>query len=157
MRLLRRNRPHHPGQRFPMTATGNRTDQTSAGSPRTGTRFTGARGEELATAFLEARGYHILERNFRCKGGELDIVARAPGDACLVFVEVKARRDGSYGPPQLAVTFFKQRQISKAALTWLSKNHLHDRPARFDVIAIMLTPDGEHSIDHIVNAFDLAY
>jgi putative endonuclease len=120
-------------------------------------RSTGSRGEEIAASFLGQQGYRILERNFRCKGGELDIVARAPGERSLVFVEVKTRRDRSYGPPQLAVTPFKQRQISKAALTWLSRNRLHDSQARFDVIAILLEDDGQHSIEHIVNAFELAY
>jgi len=118
---------------------------------------TGSLGEDLATKFLVARGFRILERNFRCKGGELDIVASDPQDRSLVFVEVKARRDLSYGVPQLAVTPFKQRQISKAALTWLSKKRLHDANARFDVIAIRIAEDGQHKIEHIVNAFDLAY
>ena len=117
----------------------------------------GKLGEEIATAFLIARGYRILERNFRCKGGEVDIIARDPGDKSLLFVEVKARRDLSYGVPQLAVTPFKQRQISKAALTWLSKNRLHDKNARFDVIAILLDDSGHHKVEHIPNAFDLAY
>jgi putative endonuclease len=122
-----------------------------------GNKGTGELGEEVATNFLIARGYRILERNFRCKGGEVDIIARDPGDKSLVFIEVKARRGLSYGVPQLAVTPFKQRQISKAALTWLSKNKLHDTNARFDVIAILLSSDGMHKIEHIVNAFDLAY
>ncbi len=115
----------------------------------------GAVGEELATAFLQRAGYRIVERNFRCKGGEADIVARH--GKTLVFVEVKTRRSLTYGPPQLAVTSFKQRQISKAALTWLAKNRQQDAPARFDVIAIMLLADGTHRIEHIPNAFDLAY
>ena len=123
----------------------------------TGNKGTGELGEEVAANFLIARGYRILERNFRCKGGEVDIIARDPEDKSLVFIEVKARRGLSYGVPQLAVTPFKQRQISKAALTWLSKNRLHDTNARFDVIAILLHTDGQHAIDHIKNAFDLAY
>jgi putative endonuclease len=117
----------------------------------------GALGEEVAAAFLTARGFRILERNYRCKGGELDIVARAPGDKSLVFVEVKARRGLAYGVPQLAVTPFKQRQISKAALTWLVHNRQQDAPARFDVIAILLDAEGRHEVEHIVNAFELAY
>jgi putative endonuclease len=122
-----------------------------------GNKSTGELGEEVATNFLIARGFRILERNFRCKGGEVDIIARDPGDKGLVFIEVKARRGLSYGVPQLAVTPFKQRQISKAALTWLAKNRLHDHNARFDVIAILLHTDGPHAVDHIKNAFDLAY
>lgn len=125
--------------------------------PSGGNKGTGELGEEVATNFLIARGFRIVERNFRCKGGEVDIIARDPGDKSLVFIEVKARRDLSYGVPQLAVTPFKQRQISKAALTWLSKNRLHDTNARFDVIAILLHTDGLHAVEHIKNAFDLAY
>jgi len=120
-------------------------------------RGVGTLGEDLAAKFLASHGFSILERNFRCKGGEVDIIARDPGDRSLVFIEVKARRGLSYGVPQLAVTPFKQRQISKAALTWLSKNRLHDQNARFDVIAILLHTDGRHAIEHIKNAFDLAY
>ena len=114
-------------------------------------------GEEIAAKYLTARGYHILERNFRCKGGEVDIIARDPADKSLVFVEVKARRGLAYGVPQLAVTPFKQRQVSKASLTWLSKNRLLDANARFDVIAILLHTDAAHGIEHITNAFELAY
>jgi putative endonuclease len=65
-------------------------------------------GEEVATNFLTARGYRILERNFRCKGGEVDIIDRDPGDKSLVFIEVKARRVLAYGVPQLAQRFFSQ-------------------------------------------------
>ena len=115
----------------------------------------GNRGEELASAFLESNGLKIVERNFRCKGGEVDIIAR--DGKTIVFIEVKSRRNLAYGVPQLAVTPFKQRQISKAALTWLSKNRLHDSPARFDVIAILLENKYSHQIEHIRNAFDLAY
>lgn len=123
----------------------------------TGNKGTGELGEQVATNYLIARGYRIVERNFRCKGGEVDIIAREPGDKSLVFIEVKARRSLAYGVPQLAVTPFKQRQISKAALTWLSQNHLLDSNARFDVIAILLHSDGNHAVEHIKNAFDLAY
>ncbi|MDA8430973.1 MAG: YraN family protein [Geobacteraceae bacterium] len=128
-----------------------------AAPPPTGNKGTGLLGEEVAANFLIARGFRILERNFRCKGGEVDIIARDPGDKSLVFIEVKARRGLSYGVPQLAVTPFKQHQISKASLTWLSLNRLHNANARFDVIAILLHTDGTHQIEHIKNAFDLAY
>ncbi len=125
--------------------------------PERDNKDTGNLGEEIAAAFLTARGYRILERNFRCKGGEVDIVVRDSRDKSLVFVEVKARRDLSYGLPQLAVTPFKQRQISKAALTWLAKKQQFDVNARFDVIAILLDDSGRHKVEHIVNAFELAY
>lgn len=120
-------------------------------------RSLGRLGEEIATNYLTARGFRIIERNFRCKGGEVDIIAREPRDKSLIFVEVKTRNDLSYGVPQLAVTPFKQRQISKAALTWIAKNKQHDQNARFDVIAILLSDDGLHKVEQIVNAFELAY
>jgi len=115
----------------------------------------GSRGEELAAAFLERNGFALVERNFRCKGGEIDIIAK--DGSTMVFIEVKSRKTLTYGVPQLAVTPFKQRQISKAALTWLARNHKHDSHARFDVIAILLENDYSHQIEHIKNAFDLAY
>lgn len=140
-----------------MNLLNNLFSKTPSVPPATGNKKTGELGEEIAANFLIAHGYRILEHNFRCKGGEVDIIARDPGDKSLVFIEVKARRGLSYGVPQLAVTPFKQRQISKAALTWLSKNRLHDTNARFDVIAILLSGADLHKIDHIINAFDLAY
>ncbi len=115
----------------------------------------GAYGEELATDYLIAKGYAIVERNYRCKGGEVDIVAKE--GRTLVFVEVKTRRSLSFGVPQLAVTPFKQRQIMKAALTWLAKHRLHDAAARFDVVAITLRNNSDPAVEHICNAFDLAY
>lgn len=124
------------------------------GSPQHN-RALGAEGEELAVAFLESLGYCIVERNFRFRGGEVDIVAR--DRQVLVFVEVKTRKTASYGPPQLAVTSFKQRQISKAALVWLAKNRSLDQAARFDVIAITFAPIGSSRVEHFVNAFELAY
>ncbi|MBI1920724.1 MAG: YraN family protein [Geobacter sp.] len=115
----------------------------------------GELGEEIAVAFLKGRKFRIIERNFRCKCGEIDIVAR--DGKTFVFVEVKTRRTASYGPPQLAVTPFKQRQNSKAALTWLASKKMQDVPARFDVVAIVLRDHAIPEIEHIRNAFDLAY
>jgi putative endonuclease len=115
----------------------------------------GARGEEIAAAYLKGKKFSIVERNFRCKGGEVDIIAR--DGKTLVFVEVKTRRNLSFGPPQLALTSFKQRQISKAALTWLAKNKMFGASARFDVIAILIPDHEVPVIDHIRDAFDLAY
>ena len=109
------------------------------------TQALGLRGEEIACAYLKGQKFTIVERNFRCKGGELDIIAR--DGKTLVFVEVKARRTLSFGPPQMAVTPFKQRQISKAALTWLARK-IDVGPARraicwnlcvYDAIALAAT------------------
>jgi len=85
----------------------------------------------------------------------VDIVAR--DGKTYVFVEVKTRRTLAYGVPQLALTPFKQRQISKAALTWLLKHRSPDAPARFDVIAIVLESNVTYSIEHIRDAFELAF
>ena len=117
-------------------------------------KTTGERGEEIAAGFLEKHNFRIIQRNFRCRCGEVDIIAR--DGKTLVFVEVKTRRNATYGLPQLAVTPFKQRQISKAALTYLSKNRLMKEDARFDVISVLLL-DSSPVIDHIRNAFDLSY
>lgn len=114
----------------------------------------GMRGEEIALEFLKKRRFRVLETNYRCRCGEIDIIARDGSE--LVFVEVKTRRTSSYGPPQLSVTPFKQRQISKAALTWLTKNGLMEKNARFDVIGVLLRDNGP-LVEHIKNAFDLAY
>lgn len=115
----------------------------------------GDRGESIAVTFLQGEGLTIVERNFRCVCGEIDIVAR--DGRAIVFVEVKCRNNRTYGPPQLAVTPFKQRQISKAALVWLSKKRLYDVEARFDVVAILLKEHDLPEIEHIRNAFELAY
>jgi putative endonuclease len=115
----------------------------------------GALGESLAVTFLQGVGFSIVERNFTCVCGELDIVAR--DGRTIVFVEVKCRKNEMYGPPQLAVTPFKQRQISKAALVWLSKRKLYDAEARFDVVAIVVHEHELPAIEHIRDAFDLAY
>ncbi len=118
-----------------------------------GNRSVGERGEAIAEAYLHGAGFTILEKNYRSKTGEIDIVAR-DGDS-LVFVEVKARRNLLYGPPQLAVTPFKQRQISRTALTWMAHRKKLNAIARFDVIAILLLDHEVPQIEHIRNAFDL--
>ncbi len=114
----------------------------------------GQQGEAFAVSYLKGLKYKILQTNYRCRCGEIDIIAR--DGKVLVFVEVKARRGTSYGPPQLSVTPFKQRQISKTALTYLLRNRLMDENARFDVIALVFRNE-EPDVTHIKDAFDLAY
>jgi putative endonuclease len=114
----------------------------------------GKQGEAFAAQYLKGKKYKILQTNYRCRSGEIDIIAR--DGSVLVFVEVKARRSATYGPPQLAVTPFKQRQISKTALTYLLQNRLMGENARFDVIALVIR-NGEPDVTHIKDAFDLAY
>ncbi len=114
----------------------------------------GKQGENFAVSYLKGLKYRILLTNYRCRCGEIDIIAR--DGSVLVFVEVKARRSTSYGPPQLSVTPFKQRQISKTALTYLAQNRLMEAAARFDVLALQFGK-GDPVVEHIKDAFDLAY
>jgi putative endonuclease len=110
-------------------------------------------GEEMAAAFLKRAGYKILVRNYRQKCGEIDIIAEENGT--LVFVEVKTRNNMSFGPPFAAVTEKKQRQISRVAQDYLARHKLFDRPARFDVVSILMDRDRPPVIELLPNAFDL--
>jgi putative endonuclease len=114
----------------------------------------GLKSEALAAHHLQACGYAILERNYRTQHGEIDIIAKDKG--VIVFVEVKARKTGSFGNPKGAVTEDKQRKISMAALQYLKSTGQLAASARFDVVALH-PPDGCERIEVVKNAFDLAY
>jgi putative endonuclease len=101
----------------------------------------GKDGEDLACDELRRRGYAILARRYRTRGGELDIVAR-DGDT-LVFVEVKARRSDEFGAPAEAVTWRKRRKLQAMALDFLTRGRLSEVPCRFDVVAITVGRGGE--------------
>ena len=109
-------------------------------------------GEEQAARYLRRRFYTILERNYRCRLGEIDLIARRGG--VLAFVEVKLRRDDSHGLAREFVTAQKQRRVIAAAQHWLSQNDTGLQP-RFDVIEVYAPsgPDGQVTINHIENAF----
>ena len=98
------------------------------------TKKIGQLGENLAVEFLKKRGYAILERNFSCALGEIDLIARQNGT--IVFVEVKSRSSTLFGLPQEAVNFEKRRKISQVALLYINKNNLSGVGMRFDVISI---------------------
>ena len=117
-------------------------------------RQIGKSGEEAAVRYLKKRGYKVLEQNFSCPVGEIDIIVR--DKKTIVFVEVKTRRSVSYGSARLAITPHKQRKISMAALYYLKSNRQMDQRARFDVVTVLST-EREQAIDHIQNAFELAY
>jgi putative endonuclease len=114
----------------------------------------GKKGEEVALRFLKKKGYKIIQQNYVCEMGEMDIIAREKDT--LVFVEVKTRTSMAFGPPQLAVNSTKQMQLSKVALYFLKEKRLEDIKARFDVVAILVRPKGEE-IELIKDAFDLKY
>ena len=97
----------------------------------------GAAGEDRAAAWYVARGYEVVARNWRCREGELDLIARR--GATLVVCEVKTRSSLAYGHPAEAVTAHKQRRIRTLATRWLAEADLERRPevVRFDVAAVL--------------------
>jgi putative endonuclease len=111
----------------------------------------GREGEAVAEAYLRARDYRILARNFRCRSGEIDIVA-LDGDM-LVFVEVRSRRGDRAGTPFESVNPRKQQQVVKVARLFLSQRGWHDRTARFDVVGIRFDDDPP-TVEHLPAAFD---
>lgn len=113
-------------------------------------RALGIRGEALAARYLEKRGFRILERNVRCRFGEIDLVA-ADGPT-VVFVEVKGRGGAGYGPPEEKVTPPKQRRLALLARWYLQQRGWLGRPARFDVVAVTFE-EGAAVIRHIPEAF----
>ena len=114
----------------------------------------GAYGEELAFKKIKRLGYKKIIRNYRCRLGEVDLIAR-DGDT-LVFLEIKTRKGKSIGYAKEAVDARKRRQISKAALAYMKSNDCYGDRARFDVVAVSLG-EGEPEIEVIKNAFELAY
>ncbi len=110
----------------------------------------GQSGEDLACAHLQANGLEILARNYRCRGGEIDVVAR--DGPTVVFVEVKERTSSSHGTAIEAVTATKRRRILLAARFFAARKGLSDSPARFDVVAIDWGPDGPR-LRHEKDAF----
>ena len=94
----------------------------------------GKLGEDLACAELQRRGYAILERRYRTRHGEIDIIAREAGE--VVFIEVKARAGDEFGGGAAAVTGLKQRRIGQMAADFLARRQLVDEPCRFDVVTV---------------------
>ena len=116
-------------------------------------RIIGKRGEDIAVKALKKKKYKILERNFRCKQGEIDIIAEDSGGT-LCFVEVKARSSNAYGTPEEVVNKHKQRRLTEAAYVYLQKNRLELRDMRFDIVSVDLG-SGETRI--LKNAFEVSY
>jgi putative endonuclease len=115
------------------------------------TRAQGREGEDEAERWLKRRGYRIVERNFSCKAGEIDIIAR-DGEV-LCFVEIKARANRTYGTAIESISVSKQRRIARAA-SWYLVRHPTDAPCRFDVLALDLV-DGEWRYRLVKDAFSL--
>lgn len=91
-------------------------------------------GEDLVTKYLEQNGYKIIERNFECRQGEIDIIALDNNE--IVFIEVKTRTNENYGKPKEAVDEIKKKHIYKSAEIYVYVNHLENKPIRIDVIEV---------------------
>ncbi len=144
-----------------MPKTADLTNETARDDKRPdNNQKVGEKGEWTACRYLERTGYRIVDRNFRCRSGEIDIVAaenrspdpEAPFLPTVVFVEVKTRRNLAYGVPALAVTPEKRRHLLKAAALYRRMNGLEGVPCRYDVIEILYL-DGVPYLRHIRNAF----
>ncbi|MDQ2756412.1 MAG: YraN family protein [Actinomycetota bacterium] len=105
-------------------------------------------GERLAERYLRERGFTVLARNWRCRVGEVDIVA-LDGD-CLVVCEVKTRRTTAFGSPVEAVTVTKLVRLRRLAATWLAEHDTHVGDVRIDVIGILRPRRGVCTIEHLV-------
>lgn len=106
----------------------------------------GNSGEKIAVKYLEKNKYQVLEKNFYCRQGEIDIIAIDRNE--IVFIEVKTRSGNNFGRPAEAVNYIKQKHMYKAAEYFLYKSDLLDEPVRFDVIEILIA-NGKFNINHI--------
>ncbi len=116
-------------------------------------KLLGAFGEAAAADYLRKKRYEILGMNYRCRLGELDIIARQ--GTAIVFVEVKLRREGGYASAAESVTPDKQRKLRLAAEAWLAENESEDAECRFDVVEVYLPRHGNRvkRILHLEEAF----
>ena len=113
----------------------------------------GAEGERAAAKLLRRYRYRILQQNYRCRVGEVDLIAL--DGTTVVFVEVKTRTQEGFGSPLEAVDRRKQRQMARAARYFLSEHDLHDRPVRFDVVGVWWE-GGRITCELIQNAFEVS-
>lgn len=115
-------------------------------------RDKGSLGELTAADFLQEKGYLLRDRNWRCRSGEIDIIAEDEG--ALVFVEVRSRSGTTYGTATESVNARKQAQVRNVASIYMHMKCVQDWPVRFDVIAVQLLPDGKAQVtEHICAAF----
>jgi len=109
----------------------------------------GKNGEDIAEKYLLENDYTIIERNFSCRQGEIDIIAKDKNE--FVFIEVKTRTNKNYGEPADAVTYYKRRHIIKAVEYYLFLKKLENKFVRIDVLEIQYNK-GKYSINHIKGA-----
>ena len=111
----------------------------------------GAYGERQAVRHLMNAGMVVLERNWRCAEGEIDVIAR-DGDA-VVFCEVKTRTGPAFGTPAEAVVAAKVRRLRRLAARWLETTGVHPAEVRFDVVSVLTQPRGATRVEHLRDAF----
>lgn len=111
----------------------------------------GEYGERVAERYLTAAGLTVLDRNWRCSDGEVDLILRDGAD--VVFCEVKTRRSGTFGRPAEAVGHAKVRRLRKLAGRWLEQSGVRPRELRFDVVEVLPQPRGATQVEHIRAAF----
>jgi putative endonuclease len=114
----------------------------------------GQQGEQIAVDHLKKMGYKIQHRNFRCRQGEIDIIAR--DGSTLVFIEVKTKAQTAFGAPQAMVTYTKQNTITRVAMYYVQQYRLINTALRFDVMAITFLPNKMPEVHHIPAAFSPA-
>lgn len=110
-------------------------------------------GEDIAREYLHLNEYHIIQQNWRCRSGEIDIIAQL--EDTIIFVEVRTRKSKSqFGLASESVDYRKQKKVRETAQVYLHLNGKHDHMVRFDVIAVLLNEEAEvEKLDHICNAF----
>ncbi|MDT4988252.1 MAG: putative endonuclease [Micromonosporaceae bacterium] len=111
----------------------------------------GAYGERVALAHLVEQGMVVLDRNWRCRTGEIDLILRDGSD--LVFVEVKTRRGDRFGTPAEAVDRSKVRRLRRLAAQWLAQAGLRPHTVRFDVVSVLPQASGAARVEHLRGAF----
>jgi putative endonuclease len=114
-------------------------------------RQLGVRGEDLACAELQRQGMQVLVRNWRCRLGEIDIVAAETGErgVTLVFCEVKCRSGLGFGHPLEAITFAKMRTLRQLAALWMRQHRVMASSIRLDAIGVVMVPGQEPSLTHV--------
>ena len=115
-------------------------------------RGLGRKGQELCEKFLKKQGFKLLERNFLCKTGEIDLIMAAP-DGAVIFIEVKTRTNENFAKAEGAITAAKKSRMTKAANFFVRKHKLEDFPLRFDVVIVIIGEKGKPEIRHYPSAF----
>lgn len=113
----------------------------------------GQQAEQAAAEYLTRHGLQLVERNYRCRSGEIDLIMQS--GAYLVFIEVRYRKHPGYGGAAASVDRRKQHKLLSAAQHYLQRRHVGNRPCRFDVVAVVPERDGALRCEWITNAFEL--